>query len=42
MHLGVDEQTAEMDACRIEHYVSEQTFQRIKDYCDKFLNGDCQ
>ncbi|HQN69471.1 MAG TPA: metal-dependent transcriptional regulator [Anaerolineaceae bacterium] len=41
MHLGVDEQTAEMDACRIEHYVSEQTFQRIKDYCEKFLNGDC-
>ena len=41
MHLGVDEQTAEMDACRIEHYVSEQTFQRIKAYCEKFLNGDC-
>jgi len=42
MHLGVDKQTAEIDACRIEHYVSEQTFQRIKAYCEKFLNGDCQ
>ena len=28
--LGVDEQTAITDACRIEHYISEQTFAAIK------------
>lgn len=37
IHLGVDELTAEMDACRIEHYVSEKTFQHIKAYCEDFL-----
>ena len=38
IHLGVDEQTAEMDACRIEHYVSEKTFQHIKAYCEDLLS----
>ena len=28
--LGVDEKTAADDACRIEHYISEQTFEAIK------------
>lgn len=28
--LGVDEKTAEQDACRIEHVVSNQTFEKIK------------
>ncbi len=28
--LGVDEQTAEDDACKIEHIISEQTFEKIK------------
>ena len=28
--LGVDEQTAVADACRIEHYISETTFEAIK------------
>ena len=35
--LGVDEQTAEDDACRIEHYISDTTFEAIK----KFLNERC-
>ena len=28
--LGVDEETAAEDACRIEHYISEKTFQALK------------
>ncbi|MBO4321951.1 MAG: metal-dependent transcriptional regulator [Clostridia bacterium] len=30
MNLGVDEETATEDACRIEHYISEKTFDAIK------------
>ena len=29
VHLGVDEQTAREDACRVEHDVSDQTFDAI-------------
>ena len=28
--LGVDEETARMDACRIEHDISEESFQALK------------
>ena len=30
INLGVDEQTAAEDACRIEHYISDSTFDAIK------------
>lgn len=30
MKFGVDEETASEDACRVEHYISEKTFQAIK------------
>ncbi len=30
MRIGVDEKTALMDACKIEHYISDTTFERIK------------
>ncbi len=30
--IGVDEQIAEVDACRIEHVISEDTFQAIKKF----------
>ena len=30
LDLGVDEVTAEEDACRIEHVISEETFEAIK------------
>lgn len=30
--LGVDEKTAQEDACRIEHVISEQSFNRVKEY----------
>lgn len=29
IHLGVDEETAREDACKIEHDISEKTFQAI-------------
>ena len=32
MNLGVDEETATEDACRIEHYISDKTFEAIKDH----------
>lgn len=28
---GVDPETAEMDACRLEHAISEESFQKLKD-----------
>ena len=31
-NLGVDEQTAALDACRIEHVISDKTFNAIKNY----------
>ena len=33
--IGVDEVTATKDACRIEHYISESTFEAIKKYIKK-------
>lgn len=33
--LGIDEDTAEKDACRIEHIISQQTFDAMKNYLDK-------
>lgn len=30
--LGVDEATAERDACRMEHVISQQTMQKLIDY----------
>ena len=34
--LGVDEQTAADDACRIEHYISDQSFEAIKAHMRKY------
>ena len=33
--LGVDEETADIDACRVEHVISAETFAAIKDYFTK-------
>lgn len=33
--LGVDEQTASEDACKIEHVISDTTFDAIKRYLEK-------
>ena len=33
--LGVDEKTAVEDACRIEHVISEQSFEKIREHVGK-------
>ena len=38
--LGVDEQTATEDACRIEHYISDKTFEAIKKHANKYGSED--
>ncbi len=36
MNIGVDEETATEDSCRIEHYISEKTFDAIKKHVAKY------
>ena len=38
IRLGVSKETAVNDACKIEHYISAETFQVIKDHLAKY-NG---
>ena len=33
--LGVDEETSDIDCCKIEHVISETTFNAIKNYLNK-------
>lgn len=33
--IGVDEETASADACRIEHVISDETFDKIKEHISK-------
>lgn len=33
--LGVNEQTAFADACRMEHYISEETFQKLRQHVEQ-------
>ncbi|MCH3971973.1 MAG: metal-dependent transcriptional regulator [Oscillospiraceae bacterium] len=35
--LGVDEETAAADACRVEHDLSETTFEKIQEHAKKHL-----
>jgi Mn-dependent DtxR family transcriptional regulator len=35
--LGVDERTAAEDACKIEHYISAETFDKIKVHAEKII-----
>ncbi len=35
MALGVDEETALSDSCKIEHDISQQTFEKLKEYLSK-------
>ena len=32
MKLGVDEKTAKTDACKVEHNLSDESFEAIKNY----------
>lgn len=34
LHIGVDNDTALKDACKIEHDLSEETFNKLKDFCN--------
>lgn len=34
--IGVDEKIAGEDACRIEHVISDATFEKLKDFMDDF------
>lgn len=36
-HLGVSPETARHDACRIEHHVSDETFEVLKNHCKNIL-----
>ena len=36
INLGVDEETAAEDACRIEHYISDTTFNAIKKHMKEY------
>ena len=36
INLGVDEKTAAEDACKIEHYISDKTFDAIKAHMKKY------
>ena len=39
VRLGVSEEIAAMDACKIEHDLSEETFQKIKEHAQKHKKG---
>lgn len=41
LKLGIDEETATNDACRIEHYISQTTFDAVKKYMEK-CEANCQ
>ncbi len=34
IHLGVDENTAYADSCKIEHHISDVSFEKIKNYVE--------
>lgn len=38
IHIGVDEETASIEACKIEHIISEDTFNKLKEVFSKIKN----
>lgn len=38
--LGVDKQTAADDACKIEHVISRESFNAVKEYYEKHMASD--
>lgn len=40
VYLGVDEETASADACRVEHDLSAETFARIKEHVHRTMAAD--
>ena len=39
IHLGVDPETAEQDACRVEHDISRDTFDRLRECWEKIKDA---
>ncbi len=37
MAIGIDEETATEDACRIEHVISDKTFEAMKRHADQYI-----
>ena len=37
MAIGVDEETAVEDACRIEHVISQLSFEKLKEFASKYF-----
>ena len=37
IHMGVSEEIATADACKLEHAISDESFQAIKNYAQKLL-----
>ena len=37
--IGVSPETAEEDACKVEHYISDETFDAIRKHLDSFAAG---
>ncbi|HHX60144.1 MAG TPA: metal-dependent transcriptional regulator [Epulopiscium sp.] len=37
--IKISPEIAEQDACRIEHVISEETFEGIKEYLEDYING---
>lgn len=37
MAMGIDEETATKDACRIEHVISDKTFEAMKHHAEKYF-----
>ena len=40
IRIGVSEKTAEMDACKMEHDISDETFEAMKRHAKKYENTD--
>lgn len=38
--LGVDASVAEIDACKVEHVISEETYLRLKDFMSECLSSE--
>lgn len=36
-NIGVSEETASADACKMEHVISDETFEKIKEHLNKFI-----
>lgn len=36
-YMGVSEETAKIDACEIEHHLSDETFEALKKHCKNIL-----